>query len=372
MKNLHGIIFSYERQNALKELTATRSPASVPFAGRYRMVDFVLSSMVNAGVCDVGVILNGDYRSLLNHLGSGKDWDLSHKHGSLRLLPPFSYNHSGYQPDFRGKMDALYSVRSYLQEIRQSHVVLADSDLVANIPLREVFQEHLSSGADITAVCTGRVGTSTEDATFFRLDEEGRITDTMINLHNGHGLYRSLDVFILSKELLLQLVDECASADQYSFCRSVLQGRAGQLRLNSYLWDGYAVQIHSLQEYYDDSMALLDSTVRREIFHPARPVHTKERNESSTYIDPDGVCVNSLVADGCTIEGTVENSILFRGVTVARGAKVKDCILMQGTTVARDAVLQCVITDKNVQVQTGRTLIGCQEYPMAIAKNTRF
>ena len=112
MKGLHGIIFSYESHNDLRELTAHRLPASVPFAGRYRIIDFVLSSMVNAGVTDVGVVLHGNYQSLLDHLESGKDWDLSRKHGGLRLLPPFSYQMQGGTREFRGKMEALAGVRS--------------------------------------------------------------------------------------------------------------------------------------------------------------------------------------------------------------------------------------------------------------------
>ena len=159
MKGLHGIIFSYEKHNDLRELTLHRVPASVPFAGRYRVIDFILSSMVNAGITNVGVVLDGNYQSLLDHLGSGKDWDLSRMHGGLRLLPPFSHEQSprGVR-EFAGKMDALASVRSYLKEIRQSHVVLADSDLVINIPLQDVYQAHLDSGADITAVCTSKIG----------------------------------------------------------------------------------------------------------------------------------------------------------------------------------------------------------------------
>ena len=137
MKGLHGIIFSHEKHNNLRDLTANRMPASVPFAGRYRIIDFILSSMVNAGITDVGVVLHGRYQSLLDHLGSGKDWDLSRMHGGLKLLPPFSYEQSGVVREFRGKMEALAGVRSYLEGIRQSHVVLADSDLIINIPLQD-------------------------------------------------------------------------------------------------------------------------------------------------------------------------------------------------------------------------------------------
>ena len=367
---LHGIIFSYEKRSGLRELTESRMPASVPFAGRYRLIDFILSSMVNAGMTDVGVAIQGNYQSLLDHLGSGKDWDLSRKHGGLRLLPAFADdNVVGGIREYRGKMEALAGVRSYLEGIRQKHVVLADSDLIINIPMQDVYQAHIASGADITAVCTSNVE-SDADVTFFRLDETGRVRETLFPLRDRAGCHRSLEIYVLSKELLLNLVDECMSHDLTSFRGAVLQSKAKELHIQSYVWDGYAAQIRSVKEYYDRSLELLDPAIRREVFPAERPIHTKERNDASTYVDPAGVCCNCLVADGCTIEGTVENSILFRGVSVAKGAEVKGCILMQDTTVSRDAVLQNVIADKDVVVKDSCTLMGTPGYPMTIAKGS--
>ena len=370
MKGLHGIIFSYEKRNDLRDLTANRMPASVPYAGRYRIIDFILSSMVNAGITDVGVVLQGNYQSLLDHLGSGKDWDLSRTHGGLRLLPPFANEQIRGGGEFRGKLEALAGVRSYLEDIRQSHVVLADSDLIINIPLQEVYQAHLASGADITAVCSSNVS-GPADATYFRVNDEGRITDTLFPLNDPTGCRRALEIYVLSKELLLKLVDECMSHDLTSFRGAVLQGMVNTLNIQGYVWDGYAAQIHTLKGYYIHNMALLDPAIRRELFPANRPIHTKERNAASTYVDPAGTCCNCLVSDGCTIEGTVENSVIFHGVSVAKGAEVKDCILMQDTVISRDAVLHHVIADKHVSVSEGRTLMGHGEYPLAIAKGAR-
>lgn len=370
MKGLHGIIFSYERHDGLRELTEARMPASVPFGGRYRLVDFILSSMVNAGITDVGVVLQGNYQSLLDHLGSGKDWDLSRTHGGLRLLPAFADNQKTAHLtwDYRGKMEALANVYSYLQGIRQDHVVLADSDLVINIPLQDVYQAHLASGADITTVCTSDV-TGPGDVTYFKLGETGRINEVLFPLNDPKGYYRGLEIYIISKKLLLKLVEECRSHDQVSL-RTMLQRSVSDLYLQSYVWDGYAAQIRTLKGYYMRSMELLDPSIRREVFPAGRPILTKERSEASTYVDPAGTCCNCLVADGCTIEGTVENSILFRGVSVAKGAEVKDCILMTDVAVSRDGVLKNVIADKNVRIKESCTLIGTANYPMTIAKNS--
>ena len=168
MNGMHGIIFSYEKRNDLRELGEIRSASSIPFGGRYRAVDFALSNLVNAGVTDVGVVLHGHYQSLLDHLGTGKDWDLSRKRGgredpaSLRLQAAL-----GEAAAFRGKMEALAGVRSYLQEIRRDYVALMDGDLVVNLPLSDIYDQHIKSGADITVVC-GNDSFETENGTYSR------------------------------------------------------------------------------------------------------------------------------------------------------------------------------------------------------------
>ena len=368
MKGMHGIIFSYEKRNDLRELEEIRSASSVPFGGRYRAVDFSLSNLVNAGVTDVGIVLHGHYQSLLDHLGTGKDWDLSRKRGGLKLLPPFAYKQKYGEGAFRGKMEALAGVRSYLQEIRRDYVALMDGDLVVNLPLSDIFDQHLKTGADITVVC-GNDSFQTENGTYFERNKEGRITDVLYHLHTPRG-YRGLEVYILSTKLLLELVDECASHDQYSLRRDVLQARKDTLHLHSYVWDGFAAQIRSVQEYYDRSMQLLDPAIRAELFCPERPIRAKGTDKCSSYIGPDGRCINSLVADGCSIEGVVENSILFPGVVVEAGAVVRNCVLFKETAVRRNAEVSYLIADKNVEVLADRTLMGHSSYPIVLAKGS--
>jgi glucose-1-phosphate adenylyltransferase len=191
MNGLHGIIFSYENRNDLKELAGIRSSASVPFGGRYRMVDFALSNLVNAGVTDVGVVLHGRYQSMIDHLGSGKDWDLSRKRGGLHILPPFNYQKEWGIMPFRGKIEALAGVRSYLENIRQDYVVLMDGDLVANLPLSDVLEKHMASGADITVVCAND-SFYIEDGTYFEKDETNKVTEVLFHLQQPRG-YRSLE-----------------------------------------------------------------------------------------------------------------------------------------------------------------------------------
>ena len=259
MNGLHGIIFAYEKTPGLRELTEERMPGSVPFGGRYRAIDFMLSNMHNAGITDVGVVLHGNYQSLIDHIGNGKTWDMARKNGGLKLLPPFADERKYRGEAFRGKLDALSGVRSYLQGIRQKYVVLSDSDLIINLPLQQVLDAHIESGADITCVCTAN-GAFVENATYFTLDGAGKVSETRCAPHTASG-YRSLEIYLLSRDLLLELVEECAAQEKYSFRRDVLCAMGGKrLDLRGFVWDGYAAQLRSVREYYERSMELLDST----------------------------------------------------------------------------------------------------------------
>lgn len=256
MNKLHGIIFAYLSNPDLRELTQHRNTCSIPYGGRYRVIDFMLSNMVNAGVSDVGLIVHANYQSLLDHVGSGKDWDLSRKHGGLRILPPFGY--SGRREGvYRGRMDALAGVRSYLQYIRQDYVVLAGGDLAVNLPLNDIFEAHIRNDADITAVCTSRPMGSPKDCDYFTIGAGGRITDVLVHPPIAQGC-ESLEVYILSKQLLLSLVDHCAAHNIPSFSTGVLQAMAGQLKICPYVFDGYAARLQSVAGYFARSMELLN------------------------------------------------------------------------------------------------------------------
>ena len=369
MNNLHGILFAYRSNPNLRELTTLRTISSIPFGGRYRMIDFNLSNLVNAGVTDLGVIMRESYQSLLDHLGSGKDWDISRKHGGLKLLPPFAFARRQPLASFRGKMEALDGVSSYLQQIRQEYVALADGDIAANIPVQEVLDHHIESGADITAVCTSHPTADPRQSTYFTMGADGWVTDVACSPAAPVGC-EALNFYILSRELLISLTEYCSAHNIYSFSAGVLMGMKDTLKISPYLFEGYAARIQSITAYFARSMDLLDPAVRADLFDPRRPIRTKDRSDPSTYYAKGSHCTGSLTADGCIIEGTVENSVLFRGVRVAKGAVVKNCVLMQGATVGENAEISYVIADKDVKINPYRTLVGHESYPLAIAKGS--
>ena len=360
---MHGILFAYRDNPHLRELTSHRTVASIPFGGRYRMIDFLLSSMVNAGIVDIGVVMQEKCQSLLDHLGSGKDWDLARKRGGLRVLPPFT-NKGG---TFRGKMEALYGVYSYLEDIKQDYVVMADGDLACNIDLEAVFAQHIASGADITAVCSPRHSGDPKLSTYFKQDENGRIVEVIDCPNTAEG-HESLKVYILSTKKLIELVDYCASHNLYSFTTAVLIAMKDKLHIQAYNYDGYVARLTTVASYYTRSMELLNEEVGTDIFNIEHPIRTKDRSDPSTYYAPGSKSVHSLVADGCIIEGTVEDCVIFRGVKVGKGAVVKNCVLMQDSVVEEGANIRYVIADKDVTIKAHRNLSGHASYPLAIDK----
>ncbi len=362
---LHGILFAYRDNLHLRELTSHRTVASIPFGGRYRMIDFMLSNMVNAGIVDIGVVMQEKCQSLLDHLGSGKDWDLARKRGGLRVLPPFTVQ----SRNLRGKMEALHGIYSYVREIRQEYVIMADGDVACNMNFDDVFQAHLKSGADITAVCTKNLTGDPLMSTYFKVDDDGRICDVIENPNSPAG-YESLKVYVLSRQKLLEVVDYCATHNLYSFTIDVLLAMKEQLNIRAYYFKGYVARLTNVASYYAKSMDLIREEIGHDIFNPEHPIRTKDRSDPSTYYAKGARCVNSLVADGCIIEGTVEDCIIFRGVHVGKDSVVRNCVLMQDTTVENGANIRYVIADKDVTIKEHRTLSGHASYPLAIDKGS--
>ncbi len=373
MNNLHGILFAHRNSPELKDLILHRTLASLPFGGRYRVIDFMLSNLVNAGVTDVGVVMHQSYQSLLDHLGSGKDFDLARRNGGLKLLPPFAYARNDRRSSsvvYHGTMEALAGIYSYLQEIRQDYVVLADAHTIINLDLRKVLEAHIASGADITAVSTSKPNSVPKDSTYFLTDESGRATEVLVGPATATGL-ESLNIYILSKELLLKLTEYSAARDIWSLTAGILRPGVKDLKIIPYIYDEISYRIQTVKGYYDGNLLLLEPAVRKQMFEPSRPIRTKERNDAATYYAPSSKVTNSLISDGCIIEGTVENSVIFHNVHIGKGAVVRNCVIMQSSTIECNAELDCIIADKNVFVTAGTRLTGKENCPFVVEKNAR-
>ena len=370
MKDVMGVIYTGENDARLRELTMLRAIAALPVAGRYRIIDFLISSMVNGGMRNVGVIMQKNYHSLMDHLGSGKEWDLHGKHDGLHLLPPFlTRENVGV---YSGLMDALRSNTNYLLRSKQEYVVISGSDLIYNAHLDQLVQYHVDSGAEITLMYTRDPAMQREDTgTYLTVDEAGNITDMEVEPTHPSQECTFMEVMILKRDLLRSLVDRGVAHGQHDFMRDIVLPMVHNPgnHVNAWEYTGVAWWIDSVQNYFRFNMDILDIGTRGKLFLDDLPVFTKVRDEMPALYGDNAVCVNSLVADGCIIEGTVENSVLFRGVRIAPGAHVKNCIIMQDGHVHSGASIETCILDKQAVIKRNARLTGHSVYPIVIAKN---
>ena len=364
--NVLGIIFAYINSERISSLTEHRIMASVPYGGRYRLVDFTLSNMVNSGINNVGVITDTNYQSLMDHLGSGKAWDLSKKREGLYLLPPFGADHTRTD----GKIESLHSIKRFIINSLEEYVILSDSDTVYNMNYMDAISFHREKNAYMTAIYTKAISKQNIPTSKFTLDENGKITNLKVCEKGGSECNMCMGIYIMKKALLLDLIDECISHNIMNFDRAVLSKCINEQMVYGYEFEGSSFQITSSEDYFKANIALMDPLLRSEIFTRTRPIYTKIRDTAPTQYGLNADVKNSLVADGCVIDGKVENCVLFRGVKIGKGADVKNCVLMQDTIVGDNSTLKCVITDKDVVVQNNKKLIGEGTYHIYVKKDS--
>ncbi len=369
--NALGIIFPNSYDSMIPELVNVRAMASVPFASRYRLVDFVLSSMVNCGIDNVSVIVRKNYHSLMDHLGSGREWDLTRKNGGLNIVPPFAQKQVKV---YNGRIEALASILSFLRSQKEKYVVISDANTAMNFDFKAMVDAHVASGADITlaykeeAIPAAFLSDRKENSVYYYTYgiDNGDITKININPKDAGVQNLALNVFVLDREKLIDLVGEAFSNGYVFFERDIVAHNLDKLNVKAFKFDGYTAHITSIKSYFDENMKMLDDANVDALFGP-NPVYTKVRDDNPTRYFNDAKVINTMAADGCVIEGDVQDSVLFRGVKIAKGAKVRNCVLMQGTVVEAGADIEYIITDKNVTI-SGKELKGSDSYPVYIAK----
>ena len=370
MKDVMGLIYTGENDARLRELTVTRAIAAMPVAGRYRVIDFLVSSMVNGGMKNIGVITQKNYHSLMDHLGSGKEWDLHGKNNGLHILPPFlTRENVGLYP---GLLDALRSNNNFFIRSKQETLVLSNSNIIYNAHLDELVQYYRDTEADITLLYTTDQSMKRDEyGTYLALDDQGNVTD--LEVQPTHPSYDNvyMQVMVIKRELIKDLVDKAVSHGLHSMERDIILRlvQSKSARINAYEYKGKAWQIDSVQSYFRFNIDILDPKMRKGLFREDLPVYTKVRDEMPACYGDDSTVINSLIADGCQIEGTVENSVLFRGVKIAAGAHVRNCIIMQDGQVHEGAYIENCILDKQAVIKRNSKLIGPEAYPIVIGKD---
>lgn len=372
MKNAMGIVLSGGKNNRLKELSTIRSVAAIPVGGKYRAIDFTLSNMVNSGVKNIGVLTQYSFRSLMDHLGSGKEWDLDRRNDGLFVFPPYlSGDDSGW---YRGTADAMYNNITYLKRSNEEYVIITHGNCVFKMNFDDMLDYHKAKDADITIAYRVMDDFSPEELCLLGLmsiDEEGKVQDMQEKPQHPWTNTGSMGIYIIKRELLIYLLEESAARGNYDFVKDILIRNIGMLKIFAYKFDGYWRNLSTIQLYYRCNMEMLNPVIRSQLFLENGKIYTKVKDETPAKYNEEADVKNSIVGDGCIIEGIVENSVLFRGVTVKRGAVVKDSIVMQGASIEENASVQNAILDKNVVITWGKQLKGELNWPMIVGKDVR-
>ncbi len=367
-----GIIFPNSYDSLVPELVSERLMASIPFAGRYRMVDFLLSSMVNSGIDNISIIVRKNYHSLMDHLGSGREWDLTRKNGGLSIFPPYSEKNVKV---YSGRVEAVASILDFLETQKEKYVILSDTHTAVNFDFRKMLDEHISSGADVSVAYKKeeipegfkKIEVGRSDLYYTLSIDNGRVNRIFINAPEPGPQNFSMNIYIMDRKFLMEQVKGAYARGYVYFERDILAPRLEKLHVHAYEFTGYTARISDMKSYFDENMKLLDDENLDGLFSPS-PVYTKIRDDNPTRYINGATAKNVMVADGCVIEGDIENCVLFRGVKVGKGAKVKNCVLMQDTVIEDGAEVEYLITDKNVTITAGKSMKGADTHPVYVAK----
>lgn len=367
-----GIIFPNSYDSLVPELVTERLMASIPFASRYRMCDFMISSMVHCGIDNISILVRKNYHSLMDHLGSGREWDLTRKNGGLNIVPPYAQKQVKM---YEGRIEALESIRGYLKKQNEKYVIMTDSNVAVNFDFNDLLHAHMASGADATVVYRKqeipdsmiRQSTETVDM-YYALGINGdHVSKIYVNPTEKGKMNFCLNIYVMERERLIRMIDDAYVHGYTNFVRDILERQIEHLDVRGYCYDGYVAQIHDMKSYFEENMKLLQEENLNALFS-GNQIYTKIRDDNPTRYINGSKAKNIMVADGCVIEGEVENSVLFRGVRIGKGAKVKNCVLMQDTVVEDNASVEYVITDKDVTITEGKSLTGNDSFQVFVAK----
>lgn len=368
MKNFIGIINLDENEDRIRELTRGRVLASIPMAGRYRIIDFILSNMTNSKIGNIGLFTRNKSRSLIDHLSNGRPWDLDRKIDGLRVFN-FS-DESLFYDDVQMFADNI----EFFKFSRQEYVIMAPAYMICNIDFEKVAKQYLESGADVTVVYKK---VNNGDKNFIHCDTldvdiEGNVKNVGKNIGSDKNLNICMEMFILRKDLFIEFVYDCVKIGRHKKIKKFIYDNLDKYNVKAYEFKGYLSCINSLQAYYKTNMDLLDLDVNKELFYDKAPIYTKSKDGAPAKYTESSNVKNSIVANGCYIEGEVENCIISRSVHIRKGARLKDCIILQNTVIGEGAKLTNCIIDKYVYVRDKDILKGIEEYPVVIEKQKVF
>ncbi len=363
--NVMAFIHLEEPETELRALTAFRPIATIPMAGRYRVIDFILSNLVNAGIRQVGIFSQKNTRSLVDHVSGGHPWDLDLKHSGLFLFDRPLLSPMDDAKVFGNNME-------FLKRSEVNYVLVCSSYMLCNMDFTALIEAHCASGCDITAVYhpTRHAYREFLNCGCLQLDDVGMVTGVNKNIGADSSANICMELFLMSKELLIRLLYQAARAGVTASLADFLMQRLASVRTIGFPFTGYTACINSTSAYYRANLELLDPRVRNELFCPERPIYTKIKDTPPSLYLAGSHVSDSVIADGCRIGGTVSHSILSRFVSQAPDSQIRDSIILQGAVISPGVQLSHAIIEKNVIVHPGTVISGTPDFPVVMERKT--
>lgn len=360
-----GFVFAGTLDHKIPELAASRTTASIPIGGKYRLIDFVLSNMSNSGVNNIGIVAKKNFLSLTDHVGNGSAYDLSKRRSSLTLLTPYDGK------AFSNYVETIYNMHGYVEHCREEYILFSPGNVVTNFDYNALFDFHSKNNADITLVYkSGKVPAGYDHPVMLDINDDGTVKQLLIKPENtgetGNHFYGSA---LVKKDLLMEEIRRALSINELDI-KKLQQRMVEKYKVCAYENKGYTAIISSINSYFNFNMDLMKKEVRDELFNPKRPIFTKVRDDAPSRYGLNSRVKNAIIAQGCVIDGEVENCVISKGVHVGEGAKLSNCIVMQDTNIGKNTNLNYVIIDKDVTIKDGRSLMGFDSYPIYIAKKS--
>ncbi|BEP28306.1 glucose-1-phosphate adenylyltransferase subunit GlgD [Helicovermis profundi] len=369
MSEMMGIINLSASTEKIKQLTEKRSIGTINVAGRYKVIDFVLSNMVNSGITNVTISTIERARSLYNHMGSGKYWDLDRKKDGLSIFYNEESNLDVVKK--RGDIEIFKSMLNHIKRSNNKYVLMSRSYMICNVDYKEMLKFHKEKDADITILYKSMNNHVKRfvDCDTVSLDANSKIVSMGKNLGKKINYNISLEMYLLKRELLIKLIEDAIHIGEVNYFKQSLLDQVGKLNVYGYQYRGYLACINSTKNYYRTSMDFLDIDVQSELFNIEKPIYTKVEDSPPTFYGNDSYTTNSLISSGCIVEGVVENSILARGVHIKKGAIVRNSIIMKDVTVNDTASINYAVLENGVEVERKQTLCGDKDHPFVISNN---
>ncbi len=368
MKRIMGIINLSESTENIKELTLNRSIGALPFAGRYRLIDFALSNMVNSRIDNVAIVTQGKTRSLMDHLGSGKPWDLNRNRDGLFVFHPDVSSQDIVQR--KGDIEIFKDNLDYLYRSTQEYVAMSRSYMIASVDYEKVLKYHEECDADMTIIYANVLNSSDfMNCDTVMVNNNHEILSIGKNLSKDEAIDISMEMYLMKRELLITIIEDAIQSGDGDHLKQCIFNRLPQMKVYGYRHYGYVACINSLTNYYKNGLDMLHNDIYSELFRGERLVYTKVKNEPPAKYTPTAVVKNSLIGNGSIIKGTVINSVIARGVVVEEGAVVKNSIVLQHATISETSNLEFMIIDKNVRISGKKRLSGDINHPYVVKKN---